>query len=212
MLPTSPEFDALKPAVLKVLPDVYDTFRPYAVRVFMQRPSGVIYSQSGFILPNGDTGTATHGLRVPSVNRRIYGKMADAATAVPFQIKRFIPETDMTVVHPERIDQRMAVIPDYKIRPQSEPLIAGEPLIAIGNGNNSDVVIANLGVFKSMKKINVPAPDGHEQETIESLMRFEKTGSGSVLVDGQKRLVGMMIQSSADQTRSYAMPVHRFIY
>jgi S1-C subfamily serine protease len=166
--------------------------------------SGVIYHEDGYILTNHHVIEGAETVRVRLAN----GEVFDA------EVVGSDPLNDLAVVQVEE-----AGLPPVEIRPDDEPLVVGETVVAIGSPFGLDGSVTS-GIISALNR-DLTIPD--EQEgvglTIPSIVQTDAAinpgNSGGALVDAQGRLVGIntaiLTGTGANQGVGFAVPADQAI-
>ena len=166
--------------------------------------SGVIYREDGYILTNHHVVDGAETVRV----RLSSGEVFDA------EIVGSDPLNDLAVL---QIDQDG--LPPIEIRPEDEPLVVGETVVAIGSPFGLDGSVTS-GIISALNR-DLTIPD--EQEgvglTIPSIVQTDAAinpgNSGGALVDARGRLVGIntaiLTGTGANQGVGFAVPADQAI-
>jgi S1-C subfamily serine protease len=166
--------------------------------------SGVIYREDGYILTNHHVINGAETVRV----RLSSGEVFDA------EVVGSDPLNDLAVL---TIDEEG--LPPIEIRPEDEPLVVGETVVAIGSPFGLDGSVTS-GIISALNR-DLTIPD--EQEgvglTIPSIVQTDAAinpgNSGGALVDARGRLVGIntaiLTGTGANQGVGFAVPADQAI-
>jgi len=167
--------------------------------------SGVVYRSDGYIITNHHVIDGADSVEV----RLADGDVLEAEVIGSDELN------DIAVV---QVDE--AGLPAINLRPESEPLLVGETVIAIGSpfGLDASVTAGVISALNREIRLDEQVPGGGVQ-TIPSIVQTDAAinpgNSGGALVDAQGRLVGIntaiLTRSGASQGVGFAVGAERAV-
>ena len=167
--------------------------------------SGVIYRSDGYILTNHHVVDGAGSVEV----RLADGDVLEAEVIGSDELN------DIAVVKVDATD-----LPAINLRPESEPLLVGETVIAIGSpfGLDASVTAGVISALNREIRLDEQIP-GEGVQTIPSIVQTDAAinpgNSGGALVDAQGRLVGIntaiLTRSGASQGVGFAVGVEQAV-
>ncbi len=167
--------------------------------------SGVIYRSDGYIITNHHVIDGAESVEV----RLADGDVLEAEMVGSDELN------DIAVVRVDADD-----LPAINLRPESEPLLVGETVIAIGSpfGLDASVTAGVISALNREIRLDEQVP-GEGVQTIPSIVQTDAAinpgNSGGALVDAQGRLVGIntaiLTRSGASQGVGFAVGVEQAV-
>jgi S1-C subfamily serine protease len=165
--------------------------------------SGVIYRSDGYILTNHHVINGAEQVRV----RLSSGDLLDAEIVGSDQLN------DLAVVRVDRTG-----LPAINLRPEDEPLIVGETVIAIGSPFGLDATVTS-GIISALNRDITVDEEAGARVTIPFVIQTDAAinpgNSGGALVDTQGRLVGIntaiLTRTGGSQGVGFAVPADQAI-
>lgn len=161
--------------------------------------SGVVYRSDGYIITNHHVVDGADSVEV----RLADGDVLEAELIGSDELN------DIAVVRVDATD-----LPSINLRPESEPLLVGETVIAIGSpfGLDASVTTGVISALNREIRLDEQVP-GEGVQTIPSIVQTDAAinpgNSGGALVDAQGRLVGIntaiLTRSGASQGVGFAV-------
>jgi len=161
--------------------------------------SGVVYRSDGYIITNHHVVDGANSVEV----RLADGDVLEAELIGSDELN------DIAVVKVDATD-----LPSINLRPESEPLLVGETVIAIGSpfGLDASVTAGVISALNREIRLDEQVP-GEGVQTIPSIVQTDAAinpgNSGGALVDAQGRLVGIntaiLTRSGASQGVGFAV-------
>jgi S1-C subfamily serine protease len=166
--------------------------------------SGVIYRSDGYILTNHHVIDGAEEVRV----RLSSGDILDAEVIGSDALN------DLAVLQVDRDD-----LPAINVRSEDEPLLVGEPVIAIGSPFGLDASVTTGIISALNREIAVDEAEEGGRLVIPSVLQTDAAinpgNSGGALVDAQGRLVGIntaiLTRSGASQGVGFAVSAEQAI-
>ncbi len=168
--------------------------------------SGVIYRSDGYILTNHHVIDGADSVRV----RLASGDIFDA------EIVGSDPLNDLAVV---QVDTDGEDLPAINVRPDDDPVVVGETVVAIGSPFGLEGSVTSGIVSALNRDLTIPDEEEGIGLTIPSIVQTDAAinpgNSGGALVDAQGRLIGIntaiLTGTGASQGVGFAVPADQAI-
>lgn len=169
-------------AARDVIPQVAERVIPSIVRIDVRGArlqglgSGVIYRPDGYLITNNHVIEDGTEFTVTLASGR----------SLPAEVVGTDPLNDLAVLRIEAVD-----LPAVAIRPESEPVLVGETVVAIGSPFGLDATVT-AGIVSALNRdLMIPGSNDRIPDLLQTDAAINRGNSGGGLVDVQGRLVGI---------------------
>jgi S1-C subfamily serine protease len=214
---TAPSIQPLSES--SIVPAVAEAVTPSVVRIDVGTPgqaapgggaalgSGVIYRSDGYILTNHHVIEAAIDTGIPVRVRLASGEQLDAEIVGADELN------DLAVL---RVDE--SGLPEINLRPDDEPVIVGETVVAIGSPFGLDATVT-AGILSALnREIRLEDPNEGPRvipNVLQTDAAINPGNSGGALVDAQGRLLGIntaiLTRSGASQGVGFAVSAEQAV-